>query len=79
MDFSVHQNREDLRWSYRLDGEVSERTYPTAGDAERAALIAIKKTRKEGGGRQWMIIAIVGGVAVVAFLIYLVQVYLLGG
>ncbi|HEY5409146.1 MAG TPA: hypothetical protein VIJ94_00340 [Caulobacteraceae bacterium] len=43
--FTTHQ-RTDLRWIYRLDGVDSERTYPTAGDAERGALAALMAAAK---------------------------------
>ncbi len=43
--FTTHQ-RADLRWFFRIDGKDSERTYPTAGEAERGAINALHEMRK---------------------------------
>lgn len=45
-DFTIHQ-RNDLRWVFRIDGEDSAKTYPTAGEAERGAIAAVIKIRKQ--------------------------------
>ena len=45
-DFTIHQ-RSDLRWVFRIDGEDSVKTYPTAGEAERGAIAAVIKIRKQ--------------------------------
>ncbi len=44
--FTTHQ-QPDLRWRYRIDGKDSERTYPTAGEAERGALAQLVLLRKK--------------------------------
>ncbi len=56
--FTTHQ-RKDLRWIYRIDGKDSERTYPTAGEAERGAMNALHEMRKNRPEhwKTWFIIA----------------------
>lgn len=80
MEFSVHPIRGERRWYYRIDGKDSERTYPTAGDAERACLIALKKEAKNRPPTaQFWIVGGIGGLSVLLFLAYIVRVYILGG
>ena len=69
--FTTHQ-RSDLRWVYRLDGAYSERTYPTAGDAERGALAALMAAAKRKTA-VWKLafLAAVIAVPVLYFLLYL--------
>jgi hypothetical protein len=59
MVFTTHQ-RADLRWFYRIDGKESERTYPTAGEAERGALMALNEQRKNRPDhwKTWIIVAV---------------------
>jgi hypothetical protein len=56
--FTTHQ-RSDLRWFYRLDGRDSEKTYPTAGEAERGAIAALRAAAKSRPDtwKWWMVIA----------------------
>lgn len=42
--FTTHQ-RKDLRWIFRINGQDSETSYPTAGEAERAGYAALKAAR----------------------------------
>jgi hypothetical protein len=80
MEFSVHPIRGERRWYYRLDGKDSEKTYPTAGDAERAGIIAMKMANKNRPPKlQLALITAIGGIGLLSFLLYLVRVYLLGG
>ena len=44
--FTTHQ-KPDLRWIYRIEGVDSERTYPTAGEAERGALAKLVMMRRK--------------------------------
>jgi len=73
--FTTHQ-RTDLRWFFRIDGKDSETTYPTAGEAERGALAALKaaaKNRPEPW-KWWLIIAAASAPIIyfVAFLVRLI-------
>ena len=59
MVFTTHQ-RSDLRWFYRIAGVDSDKTYPTAGEAERGAMAALKAAAKAKpeSWKWWMIIAV---------------------
>lgn len=57
--FTTHQG-EDRRWYFRINGKNSERTYPTAGEAERGAISALRaeaKNRPEPW-KWWLIVAV---------------------
>ena len=49
--------RKDLRWVYIIDGKESEKTYPTAGDAQRGAWNYHVKTRPKNEG--WKLAVII--------------------
>ncbi len=70
--FTTHQ-RADLRWIYRLDGKESERTYPTAGDAERGALAALMAQAKKKA-QTWKL-AFVAAIASTPILYVLYYIY----
>ncbi len=69
--FTTHQ-QPDLRWKYRIDGKDSERTYPTAGEAERGALAQLVLLRKKQYD-SWKILPVIAMVlAPVAYVLWLV-------
>ena len=69
--FTTHQ-RADLRWFYRLDGRDSERTYPTAGEAERGAIAALHAAAKARPDNwKWWMVAAVACAPILYFLYYL--------
>ncbi len=72
MDFTTHQ-RPDLRWIYRIDGKDSEKTYPTAGEAERGATKALREARPTGVNWQWLLILAVASLPIWWVLIFLVR------
>ena len=77
--FTTHQ-RDDLRWIYRIDGKASEKTYPTAGEAERGALLGLAAMAKANRDESWKI-KIIWAVVLAPlayFLVFLVRMFLLG-
>jgi hypothetical protein len=70
------RQRADLRWVFSIDGEDSETTYPTAGEAERGALAAVTARRAAQAAKEpwkWMLVVAAGVVPVVWFLVQLVR------
>ena len=73
MVFTTHQ-RADLRWFYRIKGQDSEKTYPTAGEAERGAMAALKAAAKAKPERwKWWMIVAVACAPIIYFLMFLVR------
>ncbi len=72
MEVTTHQ-RSDLRWIYRIDGKDSEKTYPTAGEAERGAAAAVKNSRPKREGWQWWLILAIASLPVWWLLIFIVR------
>ena len=77
--FSTHQ-RDDLRWIFRINDKASEKTYPTAGEAERGAMAALTLMAKANRDESWKIkiIWFVVLAPLAYFLFFLVRMYLLG-
>ncbi len=78
MEFKLHQ-RADLRWVYQLDGQDSETTYPTAGEAERGALGAMRAARANDKTMHWWMVwaaVIIPVAAVLWFVVQLILSYL---
>jgi hypothetical protein len=69
--FTTHQ-RPDLRWIYRLDGQDSEKTYPTAGEAERGAIAALRAARPKNDIWKLLMILAVASLPVVYVLRFVV-------
>ena len=55
MEFKLHQ-RADLRWVFQLNGKDSDKTYPTAGEAERGALAAMRAAKTQDKSMHWMMV-----------------------
>jgi len=72
MEVTTHQ-RADLRWIYRIDGKDSEKTYPTAGEAERGAEAALRAARPKNTNWQWLLILAVASTPIWWLLIFLVR------
>jgi hypothetical protein len=73
MEVERYQRKEDLRWVYRIDGKDSEKTYPTAGEAERGAMAAMHAARPRNDSWKWWLVAAAAVVPVIWFLIHLVR------
>ena len=76
--FTTHQ-QQDRRWRYRIDGQDSERTYPTAGEAERGALAQLVLLRKKQFD-SWKILPVIAMVlAPIVYIVWLAYRYLTAG
>ena len=76
--FTTHQ-MSDLRWIFRIDGQDSERTYPTAGEAERGAIAALAAIRKKKLD-SWKVVPLIAvALAPVVYIILLIYRYLTSG
>ena len=66
MEFNLHQ-RADLRWVFQLNGKDSQTTYPTAGEAERGAVAAMRAAKTDDKSMHWLMVwaAVIIPVAVV--------------
>ncbi len=73
--FTTHQ-RADLRWIYRIDGTDSPKTYPTAGEAERAAMAALKAAQPKNELWKWLLILAVASAPVWYVLLMVVRLVL---
>jgi hypothetical protein len=77
MEFTTRQ-REDLRWTYQIEGRESEKSWPTAGEAQRAAWDAVNKAKASSKETnwQWYLLYAVLAIPVLWLFLFLVRLVL---
>ena len=62
-DYRILQ-RPDLRWHFEIDGKLSDRTYPTHGEARRGAEAYILATRRKPVSFPWQWLLVIAAACV---------------
>lgn len=62
-DYRVMQ-RPDLRWHFEIEGRLSDKTYPTAGEAQRGAEAFILATRRKPVAFPWQWLLVIAAACV---------------
>jgi hypothetical protein len=76
-EFRVLQ-RPDLRWHFEVEGKLSDRTYPTAGEAQRGAEAYILATRRKPVGFPWQWLLVLAAAAVPVIYVLMLLLRLVG-
>ena len=76
-DYKVLQ-RPDLRWHFQIDGKLSDKTYPTAGEAQRGAEAFILATRRSPVSIPWQWFMLLAAAAVPAIYVLMLLKRLVG-
>jgi len=76
-DYRVLQ-RPDLRWHFEFEGKLSDKTYPTAGEAQRGAEAYILATRRKPMNFPWQSILLLAAAAVPVIYVLMLLLRLVG-
>jgi hypothetical protein len=76
-DYRVLQ-RPDLRWHFEIDNKLSDKTYPTAGEAQRGAEAFILATRRKPFSFPWQWLMLLAAACVPVIYVLMLLLRLVG-